>query len=323
MTKLSRRALLAGIGSMPWVASAAAQEWPARSIRILVPSAPGGYDTYARIMAPKLSEKLGQPVYVENKPGANGIIGMSEVQRAAPDGYTIMFAHSGALTINASIVKNMPLDTLVDLSPLGVPVTVPMIWVANPDSRFKELKDIVTVARAEPGKIDYANPSNGSLPHLIFEAFKQRHGLNIVSIPFNGTPAAQQEVVAGRIPLMVDSLGAGWGHIEGKRTRVLAVTQKQRAAALPDVPTTFELGLEDREFTGWYGMLAPKNLPPAIGAKLVAAINATMADADTMARIAKLGAQTQRSGPEELRTLMVAERDMLGKIARGAGLEPK
>jgi tripartite-type tricarboxylate transporter receptor subunit TctC len=274
-------------------------------------------------MAPKLGEKLGQPVYVENKPGANGIIGMSEVQRAAPDGYTIMFAHSGALTINASIVKNMPLDTLTDLTPIGKPVTVPMVWVANPDSRFRDLKDVITYARAEPGKIDYANPSNGSLPHLIFEAFKQRHKLDIVAIPFNGTPAAQQEVVAGRIPLMVDSLGAAWGHIDGKRTRVLAVTQKERAAALPDVPTTFELGLEDREYTGWYGMLAPKDLPPAITAKLVAAINATMADPDTAARIMKLGAQPQRSDPDDLRSIMTHEREMLGKIVRAAGLEPK
>jgi tripartite-type tricarboxylate transporter receptor subunit TctC len=324
MKTFSRRAVVAGFGAMPFVArSGFAQAWPSRTIRILVPSAAGGYDTYARIMAPEIQKRLGVAVYVENKPGANGIIGMTDMQRSPPDGYSILFAHSGALTINPSIVKNMPLDTETDLAPIALPVTVPMIWSANPGSRFNSLKDVIDAAREAPGKIDYANPSTGSLPHLIFEAFKQRHNLNIVPIPFNGTPPAQQEVVAGRIPLMVDSLGAAWGHIESKRVRVIAVTTKARVAQLPQVPTAIEQGVEDQEFIGWYGYVAPKGTPAEVIGRLNATINEIVQDPDVSARIVKLGAIPQQTTPEDLTRVLVKERDLLGKVARAAGLQPK
>jgi tripartite-type tricarboxylate transporter receptor subunit TctC len=325
MLALSRRAaLLAGLGTLLCAAPAVAQEpWPSRPIRIVVPSAAGGYDTYARIMAPKLSEKLGQPVYVENRTGANGNIGMSEVARGAADGHTLLFVASGALTINASVFKNMPVDTVADLAQIARPVTVPMVWVTNNESPFKSLADVIAAARAQPGKIDYANPGNGSLNHLLVEAFKQRHKLEMQPITFNGTPPAQNEVIAGRIPLMVDSIGAAWGHLDSKRLRPLAVTTKARAAALPDVPSVVEQGLEEREYLGWYAFLAPKDTPQAVIDKFNAAVNEVIMDPDVSGRVLKLGAQPHRSTPQEVRAQMIAERDNWAKVARAAGIEPK
>jgi tripartite-type tricarboxylate transporter receptor subunit TctC len=327
MNVLVRGIALAAAGIVSMLAATqsvtAEEPWPSRPIRIVVPSAAGGYDVYARLMAPKLSERLGQPVFIENRAGVNGNIGMSEVQRSIPDGHTLLFAASGALTINASVFRSMPLDTVEDLTPIARPVTVPMIWVTHPGSRFHRLQDVIDQARANPGKVDYANPGTGSLNHLLIEAFKQRHKLDMVPIPFNGTPAAQNEVVAGRIPLMIDSLGAGMGHIEGNRVRVLAVTTRERATALPNVASVIEQGLEEREYVGWYAFLAPKGTPPHVIARLNAAVNEIIADAEISGRVLKLGAQPRRSTPEELRATMITERDIWRKVAHTAGLEPK
>ncbi len=274
MPGVSRRLFLAAGFVLSCGASASGQDaWPSRPIRIVVPSAAGGYDTYARIMAPKLSERLGQSVYIENRAGANGNIGMYEVARSS-DGHTFLFVPNGALTINSSVFKNMPLDTVKDLAPIARAVKVPMIWITHPDGRFKSLRDVIAQAGAEPGKIDYANPGNGSINHLLMEAFKQRHNLNMVSVPFNGTPPAQNEVIAGRIPLMVDSLGAAMGHLESQRVKALAVTTRDRAATIPDIPTTIELGLEDREYVGWYAFLGPRATAPAVVQKFNTAVNA-------------------------------------------------
>lgn len=325
MPGLSRRAFVTACFALGSAASASSQDvWPSRPIRVVVPSAAGGYDTYARTMAPRLSERLGQSVYIENRAGANGNIGMSEVAHSG-DGHTFLFVPNGALTINSSVFKNMPLDTIKDLAPIARAVVVPMIWTTYADGRFKSLSDVIAVARAEPGKIDidYANPGTGSVNHLVMEAFKQRHNLDMVSVPFIGTPAAQNEVIAGRIPLMVDSLGAAMGHLESKLIRALAVTTRDRAAALPDVPTAIELGLEDREYVGWYAFLGPKDTPPAVVQKFNAAVNAVLADQEVAARIVKLGAQPVQSTPDELRVAMTAERDIWGRVAQQAGLQPK
>ena len=219
------------------------------------------------------SEILGVPVVVENKPGANGNVGMQEVQRAAPDGHTILFAAIGSLSINVSVYRGMPLDPVEDLAAVACPVTSPMVWVANPESGPRSLGELVERARAAPGKLDYALPSAGTINHLIVEGFKLRHGLDIPAVPYRGTPPAQLDVVAGRVPVMVDSLGAGWGHINGGRLRALAVTSRERSPRAPEVPTAIELGLDATDYVAWYAYMAPKATPPELVAKLNAAIN--------------------------------------------------
>lgn len=317
---LPRRALLGVSLALPAI-RARAQAWPSRPVRIIVPSVTGGFDNYARLEAPRLGEILGVPVVVENRPGANGNIGMQEVQRAAPDGHTILFAAIGSLSINVSIYRGMPLDPVEDLAAVACPVTSPMVWVANPESGPRSLPQLVERARAAPGRLDYALPSAGTINHLIVEGFKLRHGLDIPAVPYRGTPPAQLDVVAGRVPVMVDSFGAGWAHISGGRLRPLAVTSRERSPRAPEVPTAIELGLDATDYVAWYAYMAPKATPPDLVAKLNAAINRVALEEAYVARLAEMGAGTQAMTPAAQLDFMVAERKKWGDIARAARVE--
>jgi tripartite-type tricarboxylate transporter receptor subunit TctC len=316
-----RRRLLLGTSLALPAFHAHAQGWPNRPIRIVVPSVTGGFDNYARMKTPRLSELLGQTVVVENKPGANGNIGMQEVQRATPDGHTILFAAVGSLSINISIYRGMPLDPIDDLAAVACPVTSPMVWVANPDSGMRSLHDLVARARAEPGKLDYALPSAGTINHLIVEGFKQRHNLDMPAVPYRGTAPAQLDVVAGRVPVMVDSLGAGWGHISGGRLRPLALTSRERSPRAPEVPTAIELGLDQTEYVAWYAYMAPKATPPEIIARLNAALNQVAMEDAYASRLREMGAGTQAMTPAAQLAFMQAERQKWGDIARAAKVE--
>ena len=295
--------------------------WPNRPVRIIVPSPTGAFDIYARIMAAKLTELWGQPVMVDNRPGANGNIGMAEVQRATPDGHTLLFAAVGSLSINVSIYRNMPLDPIEDLAPVAISVTSPMVWVCNPGSPIANLGDVVTMARATPGRLLYALPSSGTINHLIVEAFKQRHSLDLPAVPYRGTAAAQVDVIAGQVPLMVDSVGAGFGHISGGRMRALAVTSATRSPRLPDVPTAVELGLEDRDYVAWYAYMAPKATPPEILARLNAGLNQVAMGEDVAGRLREMGAAPNATTPEAQLAFMRAQRAQWAGIVRAASIE--
>lgn len=317
---LPRRALLGTSLVLPAL-GAHPQVWPSRPVRIVVPSVTGGFDSYARLKTPRLSAILGQPVIVENRPGANGNIGMQEVQRAAPDGHTILFAAIGSLSINVSVYRGMPLDPVEDLVAVACPVTSPMVWVANPESGPQSLPHLVARARAAPGRLDYALPSAGTVNHLIVEGFKLRHGLDIPAVPYRGTPPAQLDVVAGRVPVMVDSLGAGWAHISAGRLRPLAVTSRGRSPRAPEVPTAIELGLDETDYVAWYAYMAPKATPPEVVARLNTAINQVALEEAYAARLAEMGAGTQAMTPAAQLAFMVAERKKWGDIARAARVE--
>ena len=315
---LSRRAALGVLLAAPAVAQPRA--WPSRSIRCVVPSAAGGYDTYARIMAPRLAELLGQPVVVDNRPGANGNIGMQEVQRSPADGHTIMFGHIGAITINTAIYPNMPLDPVADLASIAVAVTSPLVWVVNPAAPFNTMPELVARVRAEPEKWRYALPSSGSINHLVMEDFKRRHQLDLPAVPYRGTPQAQMDVVAGQVPIMLDSLGAGYGHISGGRFRALAVTSRQRSERLPEVPTMLELGLDQREYVAWYAFMAPKATPPEVVQRLNEVVNQVVAEPATLARLRELGAAPRQTSPAESLAFMRAEQAEFGAIARAGDI---
>ncbi len=321
----SRRAVFGLLGAglaMPALAQGGGQGvWPNRPIRIIVPSVTGGFDNYARLTTPRLTELLGQPVVIENRPGANGNIGMQEVQRAAPDGHTILFAAIGSLSINVSVYRGMPLDPIDDLAAVACPVTSPMVWVANPETGPKTLAELVERARAAPGKLDYALPSAGTINHLIAEGFKLRHKLDIPAVPYRGTPPAQLDVVAGRVPVMVDSLGAGWGHISAGRLRPLALTSRERSPRAPEIPTAIELGLDQTDYVAWYAYMAPKATPPGIIARLNAALNQVASEAAYGDRLREMGAATQAMTPEAQLEFMRAERTKWGDIARAAKVE--
>ncbi|MBL6455604.1 tripartite tricarboxylate transporter substrate binding protein [Belnapia sp. T6] len=318
-----RRRVLSLLPALPAALPALAQtrSWPSRPIRCIVPSATGGYDVYARLMAPRLSELLGQPVVIDNRPGANGNIGMQEVQRSAADGYTLLFGHIGAITINTTIYRNMPLDPVEDLAPVAVAVTSPLVWVVNPGLPFRTMPELVAKVRAEPGEWRYALPSSGSINHLVVEDFKRRHRLDLPAVPYRGTPQAQTDVIAGQVPVMLDSLGAGYGHIAGGRVRALAVTARERSPRLPDVPTMLELGLDAREYVAWYAFMAPKGTPPEVIGRFNLLVNQVLEEPALVARLRELGASPRGGTPAEALAFLRSEQRDYGAIAREGKIE--
>jgi tripartite-type tricarboxylate transporter receptor subunit TctC len=321
--RLTRRAALSLLAASPALASPvlappvlAEGRWPDRRLRLVVPSAAGGYEVYARILAPRLAELLGQPVVVDNKPGANGIIGMQEVQRSPPDGYTFMFAHVGAISIGSSIYPNMPLDPVDDLSSISVAVTSPLVWVINPALPFKTMPEFIAKVQAEPGNWRYGLPASGSIPHLVAEDFKIRHKLDMPAVPYRSTPQSLMAVISGEVPITVDSLGASAGHIAGGKLRALAVTSRERSERLPEVPTMLELGLDQREWVAWYAFMAPKGTPDEIIQRLNTAINQALREEAYAARIRELGASPRITTPAETLSFITAERADFGAIAK-------
>jgi tripartite-type tricarboxylate transporter receptor subunit TctC len=311
---LPRRTALGLLTAFP--AAAQTRPWPTRALRCIVPSAAGGYEVYARILAPRLSELLGQPVVVDNKPGANGTIGMQELQRSPPDGYTFMLAHVGAISIGTSIYPNMPLDPVEDLASIAVSITSPLVWVANPNAPFRTMPEMVAAVRKEPGVYRYGLPASGSIPHLVAEEFKLRHKLDLPAVPYRSTPQSLLGVISGEVPLTVDSLGASSGHIAAGRLRALAVTSRARSERLPDVPTVLETGLDEREWVAWYAFMAPKGTPPEVIRRLNEAINQALQEPAIVGRIQDLGAAPRLTTSAETLDFIRAEKADFGAIAR-------
>ena len=314
--RLPRRAALGLFGAAPAIAQP--KPWPSRPLRCLVPSAAGGYEVYARILAPRLSELLGQPVVVDNKPGANGTIGMQEVQRSPADGYTFMFAHVGAISISTAVYPNMPLDPVQDFAPIAVAVTSPLVWTANPEAPFRTMPALVEAVRRSPGEYRYGLPASGSIPHLVAEEFKYRHRLDLPAVPYRSTPQSLLAVISGEVPVTVDSLGASFPHIASGRLRALGVTAAARLDRLPDVPTVLETGLDTREWLAWYAFMAPKETPPEAIARLNGAINQALQEAPIMTRIRELGASPRLTTPAETLAFIRAEQTEFAGIVRDA-----
>ncbi|WP_149536495.1 Bug family tripartite tricarboxylate transporter substrate binding protein [Siccirubricoccus phaeus] len=317
-----RRAVLGLLAAAPALAQPRLQPapWPGRPLRCIVPSAAGGYEIYARILAPRLSELLGQPVVVDNRPGANGTIGMQELQRSPADGYSFMFAHVGAISIGTAIYPNMPLDPVEDLAAIAVAVTSPLVWSANPGAPFRSLPEMVARVQEEPGAHRYGLPASGSIPHLVAEDFKRRHRLDLPAVPYRSTPQSLLAVIAGEVPVTVDSLGASHGHLVSGRLRALAVTGRTRSDRLPEVPTALEAGLDTREWVAWYAFMAPKATPPEVIGRLNAAVNQALQEAPVAGRIRELGAAPRLSTPAETLEFIRAEKAEFGAIARAGGI---
>jgi tripartite-type tricarboxylate transporter receptor subunit TctC len=317
--RLTRRAALGLLAASPAVAPpvwAEPRDWPNRRLRLVVPSAAGGYEVYARILAPRLAELLGQTVIVDNKPGANGIIGMTEVQHSPPDGYTFMFAHVGAISIGVSIYPNMPFDPVDALSSISVAITSPLVWAVNPDLPIRTMPELIAKVQAEPGQWRYGLPSSGSIPHLVVEDTKIRHKLDMPAVPYRSTVQSLTAVISGEVPVTLDSLGASSGYVTGGKLRALAVTSRERSPRLPDVPTMLELGLDSREWVAWYAFMAPKGTPDEIIQRLNGAINQALGEEAIATKIRDLGASPRITTPAETLRFISAERTDFGAIAK-------
>lgn len=266
-----------------------AQAWPARPIRLVVPFPPGGLiDNMARLVGSRLSQELGQPVVIDNKPGAGGNVGAAEVARAPADGYTLLMA-SPALTISPAVYKNLPYQPS-QLAPVALLGRVPNVLLVNPASGIGKVQDLVGRAKAKPGQLNYASNGNGTSLHLSAELFKRRSETFITHVPYRGAAAAITALLSGEVDMMFDNLPSAIGQIQAGKLRALAVTTAQRSTALPDVPTLAEAGMEGFNVSAWFGVAAPAGLPAPVATRLADALQKVVQQPEVAAAMQRQGA---------------------------------
>ena len=266
-----------------------AQAWPARPIRLVVPFPPGGLiDNMARLVGNRLAQELGQPVVIDNKPGAGGNVGAAEVARAPADGYTLLMA-SPALTISPAIYKNLPYQPS-QLAPVALLGRVPNVLLVNPASGIGKVQDLISRAKAKPGQLNYASNGNGTSLHLSAELFKRRSETFITHVPYRGAAAAITALLSGEVDMMFDNLPSAIGQIQAGKLRALAVTTAQRSTALPDVPTLAEAGMEGFNVSAWFGVAAPAGLPAPVATRLADALQKVVQQPEVAAAMQRQGA---------------------------------
>lgn len=266
-----------------------AQAWPARPVRLVVPFPPGGLiDNMARLVGNRLVQELGQPVVIDNKPGAGGNVGAAEVARAPADGYTLLMA-SPALTISPAVYKNLPYQPS-QLAPVALLGRVPNVLLVNPASGIGKVQDLVGRAKAKPGQLNYASNGNGTSLHLSAELFKRRSETFITHVPYRGAAAAITALLSGEVDMMFDNLPSAIGQIQAGKLRALAVTTAQRSTALPDVPTLAEAGMEGFNVSAWFGVAAPAGLPTPVATRLADALQKVVQQPEVAAAMQRQGA---------------------------------
>ncbi len=271
---------------------AAAQDYPARPVKIVVPYPAGGSnDIIARILAQKLSERVGQQFFVENRGGAGGNIGAESVASSEPDGYTLLLSAPGPLTSNVALYKNLPFDPTKAFAPVALIAQVPIVLMVHPSVEAKSVKDLIALAKAKPGTINFGSSGNGSTNHLAGELLKSMANINIVHVPYKGAAPAMNDLVAGHIPVMFDNMPAVLPQVAGKKVNAIAVAGAKRATAMPDVPTVAESGLSGFDASAWFGLVAPAKTPPAVLKKLEGEIAAVLKMPDVQKRFTELGAE--------------------------------
>ena len=301
------------------IANANAQQFPSRPMRLVVGFAPGGgVDINARMLAPKLSEYLGQQVVVENKPGAGTNIANEFVARSPADGYTLLI-NTAALAINMSLYPNLPFDTLRDFAPVSVFSESPNVVVVNAKLPAANLKDLVELARKSPGKLNFSSAGVGTTQHLSAELLKLRTNTQIVHIPYKGTAPSLTGLIAGEVDLTFANIPAIQAHVKSGRLRALATTGSKRDPQLPDVPTMKEAGVDGLDVTVWYGVLAPAATPREIVQTIAAAVTRATRDPDTRRRMLEQGADPVGSTPEEFGKLLREEVARWAEVVRVSG----
>jgi tripartite-type tricarboxylate transporter receptor subunit TctC len=289
-------------------AAAAAQDWPQKNIRLIVPFGPGGgSDIIGRIIAQSLQERLGQPVVVENRPGAGGTLGNEAVARADKDGYTLGIMTAGQI-IAAAMSKSPRYDTLKAFDPVAQVATAGLIIVARPDFPASNVKELIAAAKANPGKLSFASPGFGATQHFTGELFRQTADINILHVPFRTTPEALAAVLGKQVDVLFDTVSAVLGQVQSGQLKALAVTGKDRFPAVPDVPAAIESGLlPGYDVTTWYGFFAPRDTPPSVVAKLNTTINEILKEEAVRERLTKAGVVVKGSTPEAFGKFMETE----------------
>ena len=322
MIAASRLLGLLALALLPAVALA--QAFPAKPIRIVVGFAPGGpTDIVTRAMAQRLGENLGQPVVVDNRAGAGGVIATAHVAKAAADGYTLLMGTIGGLVVAMSLQPDRGYDTLRDFAPVTQTVVVTNIMVVPAKVKANSVQEVLAMARANPGKLNYASSGNGTAPHLAGELLKNMAGVNIQHVPYKGGAAALAALLAGEVDLSYENSLVVLPHVKAGRVRALAVTGARRSRLLPDLPTIAESGLPGYEASGWYGLMAPVATPREIVERLNAEAVKVLRAPDVVERLSGQGAEPVGSSSAEFGALLRAEIEKWGKLARTIGLKPE
>ena len=305
-------------------ACAAAQGWPAKPVRVVVPFPPGGStDIVARIVAQKLGERLGQSMVIENRGGAGGTLGAAQVAKAAPDGYTLLVASTSTHVVAPGVYPKLEYDPVKDFAPVSLIAVSPYLLVVNPSLPAKSVKELVELARKQPGKLNYASAGVGSTTHLAMEMLKAASNTYMLHIPYNGNGPAGTAVIGGQVEILFGSLPALLPHARGGRVRALAVGTLVRAPSMPEVPTVAESGYPGFDASLWLALMAPAGTPQPVIDRLHREIVTVVQAADTRELLDKAGAEPLTSSPAELAALVRDGVAKYAKIIKTAGVKPE
>jgi tripartite-type tricarboxylate transporter receptor subunit TctC len=322
--KLLRSTVAAAFATVFAVAagSAAAQGFPSKPLRMVVGFPPGGgTDIVARVISAKLAEWYGQPVLVENRPGATGTIGADTVAKSPADGYTLLMGHVNSHGIAPNLFTKMPYDAIKDFSAVAYVGYVPNVLAVHPSVQAKNVKELIALAKSKPGGMNYASSGNGSTQHLAGEMFKQLTDTNIVHVPYKGSGDAIKDLLGGTVNMNFDTMPPVLPHIQGGRLRGLAISTPKRLALLPDVPTFEEEGIRGFDVTNWYGVMAPGGTPREVVSKLNADINKAMQAPDVRPRLEAVGTQLNEQSAPQFEAFMKAEVAKYAKLIKDANIK--
>jgi len=310
----------AALGAVLFGLCAHAQDYPTRPVRIVVPFAPGGpNDIIVRLVAQKLTETWGQPFVVENRPGAGGNIGTDFVAKAAPDGYTLLSVGPGSLIINPLIGK-VPYDTARDFAPVTLMARAPNALVAHPSLPAGSVKELIELARSQPGRVNYGSGVNGSTPHLAGAMFAAMAGVALTHVPYKGTAPATADLIGGQVQIAFLGIPTVLPHVKSGKLRVLAVTGKRRSPELPGVPTVDEAGVPGYELSPWYGLLAPAGTPREVVVRLGEEVSRVVRAREMKEKLAVQGAEVAGGSPEEFAALIRADTSTWSRVVKDAGI---
>ncbi|MCA3069939.1 MAG: tripartite tricarboxylate transporter substrate binding protein [Rhodocyclaceae bacterium] len=294
--------------------------WPAKPVRLVAGFAPGGIsDILARVVGARLGDALGQPVLVENRAGAGGTIGADFVAKSAPDGYTLFLGVNATQSIAPSLYPKLPYNPATDFAPITIAAVTPVLLVTHPSLPVKSVKDLIAIARAQPGQLNYASTGTGALPHLTTELFSLRAGVKMNHVPYKGGAPAMMDLVAGQVSLMFDNIPTAIAQVRANKVRALAVAQAKRTPAAADIPTMAESGFPGFEVLSWQGFLAPAGTPGAVVNRLNADILKVLAQPDVRERLTAQGIEIRTSTPAEFAAIIRADAEIWAKVVKATG----
>lgn len=320
---MAKRMVHLAVGIAAWVVlsgNPVAAGYPDKAVRLVVPWPPSGtVDILARPLGQKLSENLGQPVVIDNRPGANSILGSDIVAKATPDGYTFLVDNVTGHAINATLYKKLPFNSLKDFAPIGLIAAVTNLLVVHPSNPATSVKDLISMAKSKPGQLAYASFGTGSTAHLAGELFKNMAGIDMVHVPYKGGAPALADVMGGRVLMMFATLPSALGHVRAGRLKGLATTGRRRAPATPNIPTAIESGLPDFEATTWYGALFPAGVASPIVLRMNTEIKKAISTPEMERLLVELGYEPAGSTPDELARHLRNETVKWGKVVKRSG----